>query len=289
MKLNQFLPATALLLPTVASASVWDRSVHMVYALLDNLGIPSITDQQYLDAFALGEVTALVPFFLNVANPSKYASMISKVQAMNITIVPGIGKSPGAGDIDGSEYQAMAKAVKPYTDYVRIENMQGFYNTYGSTGTQNFINYLTSLGFKSIMMNPWPEAPGGGLVPYKCSICNVAFNAVACHRKSTDVLEPNPNNWHVQVGPIKQLDAVMPNFPVLINYESPGPQTILSNMEMKTKGSSLTAFETTVGDITGPDASYNLYWAPPLTQSYNSIGLGTWSWIASELKNISKS
>jgi hypothetical protein len=57
-------------------------------------------------------------------------------------------------------------------------------------------------------------------------------------------------------------------------------------MEKKKKGSSLDAFNVTIGDITGKYKSYDLHWAPPLTQSYNSIGLKTWDWIANELKQI---
>ena len=286
MMFNNIVFVAALLLPAATAASVYDRSVHMVYALNDALGIPSISDQQYLDAFEEGAVTALVPFFLNVANPHKYVDMINSVQAMNITIVPGIGQSPSVGDIDGQTYKDMAKAVKNYTDYVRIENMQGFYDMYGKTGTQNFMDYCKGIGFKHIMMNPWPNAQDGSLVSFNCPECDAAFNAVYVNRSSQYQLNPDPMNWHVEIGPVNQVRAVVPNIPVLINYESPGPQAILTNMEKTKNGSSLTAFEATVSDITGKYKSYDLHWAPPLTQSYNSIGLGTWDWIANELKEI---
>ncbi|KAJ3497029.1 hypothetical protein NLG97_g2212 [Lecanicillium saksenae] len=262
----------------------------MVYALSDKLGIPNITDKQYLDAFEEGAVTALVPFFLNVANPDKFAPMLSEVQKRNITIVPGIGKAPDAiGDMDAPEYLAMAKAVKKNTDYVRIENMQGFYDMYGKAGMQNFMDYCKGLGYKHIMMNPWPKAENGSLVIFDCPQCNSAFNSVVAKRKPDGSLKPDPDNWHVSIKAIDQVRAIVPNIPVLINYESPGPQKILSDMEQSKKGSSLDAFKTTVGDITGRYKSYDLHWSPPLTQSYDSIDLETWDWIANELKTINPS
>lgn len=280
------ISVSALLLSVVSAASVFDRSVHMVYALDGGLGIPSISDSQYLNAFDEGDVTALVPFFLNVANPASYDNMIKSVQAKNITITPGFGKAPSAGDIDGAQYKKMALATVKYTKYMRIENMQGFYDEYGSAGLQSFMTYCKSIGYEHIMMNPWPVAKGGGLVDFDCPICDSAFNAVSVKRSSQFKLEPSPNNWHVVIGPINAVRAKVPNIPVLINYESPGPQEILANMEKQKKGSSLTAFSTTIGDITGKYKSYDLHWAPPLTQSYNSIGLDTWDWIAGELKKI---
>ncbi|KAK4064314.1 hypothetical protein Trihar35433_7831 [Trichoderma harzianum] len=286
MMLLEALCVTTGFASIAAAGSVYQRSVHMVYALNGGLGIPSISDQQYLDAFDEADVTALVPFFLNVANPSAYESMIHSVQARNITIIPGIGRAPSAGDMDSQVYLDMAAAVKPYTDYVRIENMQGFYDTYGKAGTQNFINYCRTLGFKHIMMNPWPTTSNGSLVSFNCPECDSAFNSVIVKRSSQYVLEPSPLNWHVDIGPIDQVRALIPHIPILINYESPGPQTILTNEENQQKGSSLDAFKITIGDITGQYDSYNLHWAPPLTQSYNSIGLGTWDWIANELKAI---
>ena len=271
----------------VPPTSVYDRSAHMVYALNDMLGIPSITDQQFLDAFDEADATALVPFFLNVLYPGNYSSMLSSLKERNIIIVPGIGRSPPAGDLDIPEYKAMAAATIRYTDYMRIENMQGFYDMYGKNGTQNLIDYAVGLGYKHIMMNPWPVAEDGTLVPFLNPECDSAFNAVTVHRVSQYVLQPNASNWHVQIAPIDQVRAIRPDIPVLINYESPGPQMILTSEETNQTGSSLQAFNITIGDITGQYKSYNLHWAPPLTQSYNSIGLGTWDYIASQLKRIS--
>ncbi|KAJ6782309.1 hypothetical protein PWT90_09019 [Aphanocladium album] len=283
----KFITSACLFLEAAHAASVYSRSVHMVYALSDRLGIPSITDQQYLDAFDKGAVTALVPFFLNVANPDSFATMIGEVQKRNITIVPGIGKAPDAlGDMDAPEYLAMAEAVKKYTDYVRIENMQGFYDMHGKTGMQNFMDHCKELGYKHIMMNPWPKAENGSLVVFDCPQCDAVFDSVVAKRKPDGSLKRDPDNWHVSVKDIDQVRAAVPNIPVLINYESPGPQKILTEMEQAKLGSSLDAFKTTVGDITGRYKSYGLHWAPPLTQSYDSIGLKTWDWIANELKTI---
>lgn len=283
MKLTSATMAASLLSCT-AAASVFSRSVHMVYALNDKLGIPSITDQQYLDAFDLANATALVPFFLNVDKPQAYDKFIRKVLDKGIIIVPGVGRMPSDGDMDMPEYLDMVTASKNYTDYIRIENMQGFYDSHGKTGMQNFMDHCRTLGYKHIMMNPWPKASDGSLVSFNCPECDSAFNSVIAHRKSQYVLDPSPDNWHVQIGPIQQVRKQMPGIEVLINYESPGPQVILSNMEKDKPGSSLDAFNTTIGDITGQYKTYGLHWAPPMTQSYDSIDLKTWPWIARQLK-----
>lgn len=283
----KLITSACLLAQAVEASSVYDRTAHMVYALSNKLGIPSISDKQYLQAFDEASVTALVPFFLNVVNPDDFAPMLGELQKRNITIVPGIGKAPDAiGDMDSRQYKDMAKAVKKYTDYIRIENMQGFYDLYGKTGMQNFMDYCKELGYKHIMMNPWPKADNGSLVVFDCPQCDAAFNSVVAKRKPDGTLKQDPDNWHVSINAIDQVRDVVPNIPVLINYESPGPQKILSDMELSKKGSSLDAFETTIGDITGRYKSYGLHWAPPLTQSYDSIDLKTWDWIANKLTTI---
>ena len=268
----------------VPHTRVYDRSVHMVYALNDKLGMPNTTDQQFLDAFDEGKVTALVPFFLNVLQPQMYDSMIQAVQSRGIIIVPAIGGPPASGDLDMQTYKDMAVGYKNYSDYVRLENLQGFYDEYGSNGTQNLINYCVQLGYKHIMMNPWPNTPNGSLVPFPNPEIDSAFNAVSINQTNAT----DPKDWKVQLNPILQDRAVRPNMPILINYESPGPQQILTQMEMANKGSSIAAMNITVSEIIGEYLSYDLHWAPPLTQSYNSIALGTWSWIARELKTISR-
>lgn len=281
--------AMALPCSIASAASVFSRSVHMVYALSNNLAIPSISDQTYLDAFTLGNVTALVPFFLNVDNPAAFDTFTRKVLDKGIIIVPGVGRMSSDGDMDMPEYLNMATAAKNYTDYIRIENMQGFYDAHGSAGMQNFMDHCRMLGYKHIMMNPWPKADNGSLVSFNCPECDSAFNSVIAHRKSQYVLDPSPDNWHVQIAPIQQIRKQVPGIEVLINYESPGPQVILSNMEKDKPGSSLDAFNTTIGDITGQYKSYGLHWAPPMTQSYDSIDLKTWPWIARQLKKIAPS
>lgn len=284
--MHRVISTAVSLLPILSAASVFDRSVHMVYALNDKLGVPSISDQTYLDAFDEANATALVPFFLNVANPQQYDKFIHRVLDKNIIIVPGVGRMPSDGDMDLPEYLDMATAMKNYTDYIRIENMQGFYDEHGKSGMQNFMNHCKKLGYKHIMMNPWPKGNDGSLVSFDCVVCDSAFNSVIVHRKSQYVLDPNPENWHIQVSPIDQVRQKVPGISVLINYESPGPQAILTNMEKKKAGSSLEPFNTTLQDISGKYKSYGLHWAPPMTQSYDSIDLGTWSWIASQLKKI---
>ena len=291
MIFRNLLSVAALLLPGLATAAVFDRSLHMVYALAGGKGLPQYTDEQLLNYFDQVKpgVTALVPFLLNVANASQYEPMIKLVQSKGIIIVPGVGKAPSAGDIDSQVYLNMAKSYKQYTDYVRIENMQGFYTTYGKAGTQNFIDYCVSIGFKHIMMNPWPTTTSGDLVNFTNPECDSVFNAVSVNQNSTYVLNPDPSNWHVVNGPNIADRAIRPNISILINYESPGPQTILTNMEESNPGSSIAAMNITVNDIIGKYKSENLHWAPPMTESYDPIALGTWDWIAATLSRISPS
>ena len=272
----------------VPPTSVWDRSVHYVYALSNNYGAfePPVSDQQFLDAFDEAQVTALVPFFLNVNDTSPYEDFIQAILSRNITIVPGIGRSPNDSDLDTEEYRSMARATKPYTDYLRLENLQGFYDEHGSGGIQSFIDYCLGLGYKHIMMNPWPTQ-NGTLVDFPNPELDSSFEAVVVRRESKYVLEDSPDNWHIKTDQIDRLRAFRQDFPVLINYESPGPTTILTYLEGNTTGASIEAFNVTVNDILGPLKDYDLHWAPPLLQTYNGIGLGTWGWIAQALKRIS--
>jgi hypothetical protein len=232
MIIPNIISVAVLLLPGLAVASVYDRSVHMVYALNGGKGLP-YSDEQLLSYFdkVKPKITALVPFFLNVPNPSLYDSMVKSIQQRNITIVPGLGRAPSAGNIDSQEYKDMALAFKEYTDYIRLENLQGFYDTYGQAGIQNIIDYCVSIGFKHIMMNPWPSASGGGLVPFANPECDSVFNAVSLKRSSQYVVIPDPDNWRVDQQGVEIVRAQFPNMPILINYESPGPQGILTNME----------------------------------------------------------
>ena len=285
-----YLSRTALLLSGLASAaSVYDRSLHMVYALSTGKGLPQYSDAQLLEHFEQvpGGVTALVPFLLNVVNVSQYDSMIRGVQSRGMIIVPGVGGPPNASNIDAQEYKDMAKAAKPYTDYIRVENMQGFYDEYGQAGLQNFIDYCVSIGYKHVMMNPWPNAANGSLVDFPNSEIDAVFNNVSVAVNGTTLIN-DPTNWHVVNGPNEQDRAIRPGIPILINYESPGPQDILTNMEESNPGSSIAAMRNTVNDIIGRYRSEDLHWAPPLTESYDAIALGTWGWIAATLGKLSR-
>lgn len=147
----------ALLLPALVAADVFDRPLDLVYALLGNKGL-NYSDAQYLDYFDDVKpypITAMVPFFLNVENPGDYESMLNSLSQRNITIVPAVGFNPFEdGDINADKNKDIAMGYSKYSSYIRLENLQGVYDQYGSGGIQDMINFC-SLHFDHIMMNPW--------------------------------------------------------------------------------------------------------------------------------------
>jgi hypothetical protein len=268
-------------------ANTWDRPIHIVYA---QSGGPSLaeTDDVLLNAWdqVPGGITAMTPFLLNVKNPSKYASMINEVQARGITITPGIGQDPSNGPINQPNYKAMAAAYRQYTDYVRLENMQGFYDTYGRAPIQDMIDYCTAtLGFTRIMLNPWPKASSGALVPFTNPELDSSFNNVMLDfNRQTFEVNPNPNDWLVNQTYVGLIQAYKPSINVVVNYESAPQHEALLQLEKDNPGSSIPALNITATQCeTSPN---NLHWCPPFTQIYDPIALGTWPWIANRLGDM---
>jgi hypothetical protein len=275
-------------LSTVGPADVYDRPLHTVYPLRGgNLSGPPPTDDELLAAFdqVPGGITAMIPFLLNVKNPSKYESMIKKVQAKGITIVPGVGGNPRNGHpINDPIYKNMASAVRPYTDYIRLENLRGFYNyTGGKPPIQDMIDYLTgTLGFKHIMMNPWPSDSTGDIVQFTNPEIDASFNQVQLDfNHTTYKVIRNPNNWLVNMIAINKILDYRPTCKIVVNYESPGQHGALYHMEKNHPGSSKRAMNFTANQCQN-DAN-NLYWAPPFTHIYDPLDLKTWPWIAKRL------
>lgn len=283
-----FTMAVLLLRPTLTAAGVYDRPLHMVYALPTGKGLP-YNDTQFLNHWDKVDppITAMVPFLLNVKNPSQYESIIDSLANRSIIIVPAVGGSPSDSDIDTQANYDIASGYKPYSDYIRLENLQGFYEDYGSTGIQNMIDYCVSAGFKHIMMNPWPT-DGSNTVPLNCSICDAGFYQVLLDYNHT-TYEPilNSSNWYPgNQNKISHVRAYQPGIEILINYESPPQQDVLTTIETNSAGASESAMQITINEIEGQYASEDLHWCPPMTESYDPIALGTWKWIAGKLSSM---
>jgi hypothetical protein len=267
-------------------AHVWDRPLHTVYAggtgkFLDN------TDKVLLNAFdqVSGGITAMTPFLLNVKDPSPYATMINAVQANGTVIVPGIGKDPSVEPIDSQDYKDMAKAYRDYTNYVRLENMQGFMDLKdGQAHIQNMIDYLTgTLGFAHVMLNPWPKNSNGDIVPFKNPELDASFNNVQLNFDRTPpyAVHPDPTNWLVNMTEVNRILAYRSTVKIVVNYESAPQHEALYYMELNNPGSSKPAMNITANQC--QDSPGNLFWCPPFTQIYDPIDLGTWTWISNRL------
>lgn len=266
--------------------NIWTRPVHLVYARSGGKALVE-TDDVLLNAWdqVPGGITAMTPFLLNVANPSKYASIISEVQARGITITPGVG-GPGPGNqINTSQNQAIVAASRQYTDYIRLENCQGFAdNPNGQADLQGMIDYCCSLGFTRIMLNPWPKDNNGNIIPFANPQLDSSFNNVMLdfNRKTYELTVPlNPNNWLVNQTYAELIQAYRPSCNIVVNYESAPQHQALLQLEKDNPGSSIPAMNITATQC--ENSPNNLHWAPPFTEIYDPIALGTWPWIANRL------
>ena len=269
-----FVSSTAVLLSELAAAGVYDRPLAYPYALSGGKGLP------YTDAVLLRHfdqvnppITSMLAFFLNVENVAQYEPMINALTDRNITIIPAIGGPPLNNVL--TSYKTIAKGYKQYTDYIRLETGEGYIEAHGIQSVQDMITYcVNTLGFKHIVLNPWPEVNGQA---YK-------FPNPEVEATFDNVLYPSDTPWYpANQNKIQAVRSYRPSAEILVNYESPGQQQDLVDMENKKKGSSIDAMQITVNEINGQYKGEKLRWAPPLGKSYDAIALGTWDWIAQTL------
>jgi hypothetical protein len=270
--------------PPSGPGSVYARPLHIVYANSGGLAL-SYDEATLLQAFAqvTTGLTAVTPFFLNVATPTRYQSIIDKLQAQQITIIPGVGGDPSQGPLNSPAYQAMAQAHRAYTSYIRLENAQGFVDTYGATDVQGMVTYLTgTLGYAHVMLNPWPKDASGAALAFAGGAVEASFNQVQCNFDHTSYqLQPDPTNWLVNLVAVNRILAAKPSCAILVNYESAPEHQVLVALERAQSGSSIPALQVTATQCLNSNGT--LHWCPPFTKIYDSIQLGTWNWIASQL------
>lgn len=268
--------------PKAAAKDVYTRSLHFVYSKTMR---DKYTDAQMLGFFdqVPGGLTAIVPFLLNVPDASVDAPIIAELKKRGITIVPGAGAKPKDGPINMQKFKDMAKNYRPYTDYIRLENTQGYYDMYGADEIQDLIDYCVSLGFKHIMLNPWPNAAGGVAVPFKNPELDATIHQVKLkHNRQTHEIIPDPENWFP--GNQNKIDAIRkwrPGIAVIINYESAPQHQALTKLEQDHPGASKDAMEITASMIL--KGNKQLHWEPPFTMNYDPVALGTWDWEAKRL------
>jgi hypothetical protein len=266
-----------------ARSTVWDRPLHFVYGPLRR----KYTDAQFMKMFDQVKpgITAISPFSLNTVDFTPLAPFIKLLKERNIVITPGVGAKPKDGPINSERYKAMAKAAREYTDHIRLENMQGFIDTWGQAPIQDMIDYCAgTLGFKHIMLNPWPKL-NGKVVPFKNPELQSSFNQVNIKfdRKTYDVTDM-PRNYTTNLDYVREILAYRPSCAILVNYESAPQHELLTHMEQQQKGSSTRVLEITAKQC--QDFKDNLYWAPPFTHVYDPYELGTWDWIAKRLSQM---
>lgn len=279
---------------------VFSRPLHFVYARTAGKAFqgnsdPALnhTDAQLLTALdqVPGGVTALVPFMLNVTNVAQYDTFIRAItETRGIIIVPGVGGDPDTGErIDSAGYKAMAANAKPYTDYIRLENMQGYLDrgTGGQAAIQSMINYVIGLGYKHVMLNPWPVDMNNQPIPFT----NVELDSTIYQVKLKKVNTPqgycpdhtaDATNWGL---PNNNTIVNMMNYrrvKVLINYESAPQHEALTCLEREDPLSSRAAMNITATAIENYTA-YDLHWTPPFTTAYDPLKWGTWTWEANRL------
>jgi hypothetical protein len=258
-------------------AHVYDRPLHFVYANGGGLCFPYSVQQlmAFFDQVPRG-VTALNPFFLNVRNPSQsqYQDMLAAVSERNIAIIPGVGEDPRNGiKINDSLYKSMAQAVRPYTSYIRLENMQGFYDLAGGQAPiQDMIDFCANtLGFRHIMLNPWPKN-GNDVVEFANPQIDASFNQVFVDwDRNNYVVKENPDNWKVNMTAVNRILKAYPQTRIVVNYESAPQHELLAHLSQADQEA---AFNITANQCR---ASSNLFWCAPFTQVYDPVVHGTWA------------
>lgn len=300
--------AGAVLLPAMPKPAaaqvppgVFSRPLHFVYARTNGKAFqgnsdPALnhTDAQLLAAFdqVPGGVTALVPFILNVTNVAQYATFIHDVTVTRgIVIVPGVGGDPDTGErIDSTGYKTMAANAKPYTDYIRLENMQGYLDrgTGGQAAIQSMINYVTNtLHYKHVMLNPWPVDANNQPIHFTnpeldSTIYQVRLTKVSTPQGYCPDHSQDATNWGLPNNTEITNMMAYRRVKILINYESAPQHEALSCLERQTPNSSKTAMNKTATAIENYTA-FDLHWNPPFTTAYDPLKWGTWTWEANRL------
>lgn len=290
IKSSSLLAATAPLLglPSLAMGksarrTVWDRPLHFVYGPLRR----KYTDAQFMKMFDQVKpgITAITPFSLNTRDFTPLVPFIKLLNERRIVITPGVGAKPKDGPINSERYKAMAKAARDHTDHIRLENLQGFIDTWGQASIQDMIDYCAhTLGFKHIMLNPWPKL-NGRIVPFKNPELQSSFNQVNIkfNRQTFEVTD-TPQNYTTNLQYVKDILDYRRKCAILVNYESEPQHALLAHMEQMQKGSSIRVLDITARQC--EDFKNNLYWAPPFTHVYDPYELGTWDWIANRLSQM---
>lgn len=280
------LPAFAGAIPAAAGepgnkgSHVYDRPIHLTYALSGGKALKE-SDSDILAALdqVPGGVTSVNPFLLNVMEPSRYATILRALRERGIAVFVGVGRKPSATgwSIDSPNMRKLAQGLVSYSDSIRVDNLQGFYNREGRAPIQSYIDYLVSIGFRHIMLNPWPVDQGAA-VPFKgaeSTIIEIALN----HNHQTGEVHPAPTNWQAKERRIAMMRACDPSIKILVNYESEPQHRALARLEAEQPGSSIAALEVAAAqcEVNG------WYWCPPWTKIYDPLKLQTWSWMAARL------
>ena len=285
LKTSAAVTATTAVLGSKAFAqgtgALYERSVHFVYAINSGKTIDN-SDSALQTAFGqvTGGVTCLCPFFLNVLDPasdSDYTNMLNWVTANGVTLVPAVGLTAAGNTLNNSTNVAIAKGYFQLGTHIRLENLSGYFqNPGGEADVKGFINECISIGFTNIMLNPWPIDASGNYM---------SFNSTQLANIDSAFQSVNPNTWEINPTVVSTINGLDSSMKILVNYESPGPQSTIAAM---TVANQKATFTTTINDLETYPVSDHLHWAPPFTQSYDPLdpGTNTWNFIVTQLDSF---
>lgn len=266
--------------PATKSPGVYDRPIHLTYALSRGKVLQE-SDEQILAALdqVPGGVTSVNPFLLNVMEPARYTTILNALKARGIAVFVGVGKNPGAAGwgIDSANMRKLAQELVPFSDSIRIDNLEGFYEREGREPIQSYIDYLRSIGFRHIMLNPWP-ADKGAAIPFKGAESTI-IEITLKHNHQTGEVFAAPTNWQAKERRIAMVRALDPSIKILVNYESEPQHRALARLETEKPGSSIAALEVAAAQC----ETSGWYWCPPWTKIYDPVKLNTWTWMAARL------
>jgi anaerobic selenocysteine-containing dehydrogenase len=255
------------------------RSLHFVYGIGNNATLDN-TDQALKSAFGqvTGGVTCLCPFLLNSLDPmnnSNFTNMINWVQNNGVIVTPAVGLTAQGNTLNNASNKAIAQGYFDLGTHIRLENLSGDYdNPGGASDVKGFIDTCIGIGFTKIMLNPWPVNSNGTYMTFDS-------DQIACIDSAFQNV--NPSTWELNSSAIEIINGLDSAVQILVNYESPGPQSTIAAMS---HANQLNVFNTTLSDIGTFPISDHLHWAPPFTQSYDPLDENTWNFIANTVSGF---
>jgi hypothetical protein len=248
---------------TPAEAAVYDKPMHITYAIS---GGKSLTqpDSEIIQAFADMNTgpTLLSPLVLN-NDPSKFHTFITDLQALFPNTKFGMALGKNTWDLTDSTYwdKAVNRAqqFRVYTDCIRIDHFNSITELSGEDKMVDFLNYLNTLGFTNIIINPWYNPQTITDWP---------------HIDATWIGIQHDTDWLPKEDRMTSINASWPWVSIMNNYENAPGHLALAAM---TVSEQIEKFQLVLDHEASFSIPYGI--AFPWSKNYDPIVQGTLTWM----------